>query len=64
MKKLKIVSAIEASYEELMYKTSWPTRSQVVKSALIVMVASLIIALIVWAMDLISEAVMKLLYHI
>ncbi len=64
MKKLKLVNAIEESYQELRYKTSWPTRHQVVKSALIVMVASLIIALVVLVMDQISEGVMRLLYHI
>lgn len=64
MKKLKLVTAIEESYDELRYRTSWPTKTQVVKSALIVMVASLIIALIVWFMDIISETVMKILYHI
>lgn len=64
MKKLKLVTAIEESYDELKYKTSWPTKTQVVKSALIVMLASLIIAIVVWFMDVISESVMKLLYHI
>ncbi len=64
MKKLKLVTALENSYTELRYKTSWPTKSQVVKSAIIVMIASLIIALIVLVMDQISEGLMKLLYHI
>lgn len=64
MKKLKLVHAIEESYEELRYKTSWPTKQQVVKSALIVMIASLIIALIVLVMDQISEGLMRLLYHL
>lgn len=64
MKKLKLVNAIEESYEELRYKTSWPTKQQVVKSALIVMVASLIIALVVLVMDQISEGLMRLLYHL
>lgn len=62
--KNKFVNALEASYTELRYKTSWPTKSQVVKSAIIVMIASLIIALIVLVMDQISEGLMKLLYHI
>ena len=64
MKKLAIINSIEESYEELRYKTSWPTKSQVVKSALIVMLASAIIALIVLVMDQIAENAMKLLYHI
>ncbi|MCD8388189.1 MAG: preprotein translocase subunit SecE [Bacteroidales bacterium] len=64
MKKLKFINSLEESYNELRYKTSWPTRGQVVKSALIVMVAAAIIALVVLVMDQISEGVMKLLYHI
>lgn len=64
MKKLKLVNAIEESYQELRYKTSWPTRQQVVKSALIVMIASLIIALVVLVMDQVSEGIMRLLYHL
>lgn len=64
MKKPSFIVAIEESYDELRYKTSWPTRSQVLKSALIVMIASAIIALIVLAMDQISEFAMKLLYHV
>lgn len=64
MSKYKLINSLEESYQELRYKTSWPTKSQVVKSALIVMVASAIIALVVLVMDQISEGVMKLLYHI
>ena len=51
MKKLKLITNIEESYDELRYKTSWPTKKQLLKSALIVMVASVIIALIIFAMD-------------
>ncbi|MDE7376300.1 MAG: preprotein translocase subunit SecE, partial [Muribaculaceae bacterium] len=47
MKKSKLILAMQESYDELRYKTSWPTRSQVVKSALIVLVAAAIIALVV-----------------
>lgn len=62
MKKLKLITSIEESYDELRYKTSWPTKEQVVKSAIIVMIASLIIALIIFVMDEISDAFMHLLY--
>ena len=53
MKKLKLLTNIEESYDELRYKTSWPTKKQVIKSAIIVMIASIIIALIIFAMDLV-----------
>ena len=51
MKKLKLLTNIEESYDELRYKTSWPTKKQLVKSAVIVMIASVIIALIIFLMD-------------
>lgn len=60
----KIGNAFKDSYQELKYKTSWPTGKQVVKSALIVMVASAIIAVVVLVMDQISEWGMKGIYHL
>lgn len=60
----KIGNAFKDSYQELKYKTSWPTGIQVVKSALIVMLASVIIAFVVWVMDQISEFGMKGIYHL
>lgn len=55
---------MQESYDELRYKTSWPTRSQVVKSALIVLVAAAIIALVVLVMDLFSKYLMNGLYNL
>lgn len=62
MKKLQLLTNIEEAYDELRYKTSWPTRKQVLKSAVIVMVASLIIAMIIFAMDQIVDALMHFIY--
>ena len=62
MKKLKLITNIEESYDELRYKTSWPTKKQLLKSAMIVMVASVIIALIIFAMDQIVDDLMHLIY--
>jgi preprotein translocase subunit SecE len=62
MKKLKLLTNIEASYDELRYKTSWPTKKQVVKSAVIVMIASVIIALIIFIMDQVVNHLMHLIY--
>ena len=62
MKKLKLLTDLEESYTELRYKTSWPTRTQLVKSAIIVLIASIIIALIVLLMDQVVDNIMKLIY--
>ncbi len=64
MKKLKLLTNIEESYAELRYKTSWPTKKQLIKSGIIVMIASIIISLIILAMDLLSENFMNLIYHL
>ncbi len=62
MKKLKLLTNIEESYDELRYKTSWPTKKQVVKSAILVMIASVIIALIIFVMDKVVDLLMHLIY--
>lgn len=62
MKKLKIFTDIEESYNELVYKVSWPTKSQLVESSVVVMVASIIFAIVIFAMDWVIDAVMHLIY--
>ncbi len=60
--KLKIY--FEEAYNELVHKVSWPTRKELQSSALIVMVASLIIALIIFGMDSTFTFLMKNIYNI
>ena len=62
MKKLKLLTNIEESYDELRYKTSWPTKKQLIKSAVIVMIASVLIALIILLMDQIVDNLMHFIY--
>lgn len=62
MKKLKLLTNIEEAYDELRYKTSWPTKKQLIKSAIIVMIASVIIALIIFVMDQVVENIMQFIY--
>ena len=42
---------IEESYQELVHKVTWPDWSELQQSSVLVFVASLIIALLVFAMD-------------
>jgi preprotein translocase subunit SecE len=51
MAKNKVVNYIKESYDELMHKVSWPTWSELQGSAIVVSVATLIIAIIVFTMD-------------
>ncbi len=59
---MKLKGYIQDSYNELIHKVSWPTWSELQRSAVIVMVASLIIALIVFVMDFSFENLMDFIY--
>lgn len=51
MAKNKVINYVKESFDELMHKVSWPSWSELQGSAIVVSVASLIIAIIVFAMD-------------
>ena len=55
----KIVNYCKACYEELVYKTTWPTRKQLTHSAMVVLSASLVIAVVVFCMDSLFKFVMS-----
>jgi len=59
---MKVVSYFKEAYTELVHKVSWPTWSDLQSSAIVVMIASLIIAIIVFAMDISFENLLKLIY--
>lgn len=46
-----IVKYVEESYQELVHKVTWPTWAEIRESAILVFIASLIIAGLVWLMD-------------
>ncbi|MBP6259891.1 MAG: preprotein translocase subunit SecE [Streptococcus sp.] len=60
---MKIINYIKESYTELVHKVSWPSRSELTNSAIVVLIASIIIALIVWLMDSSFEAIMTFVYE-
>jgi preprotein translocase subunit SecE len=53
---------LKESYEELRYKTTWPTRSELMNSAVVVLTASLCIALVIFVMDFIFQKGMEGIY--
>lgn len=57
-----VLNFIKESYVEITQKVTWPTWSQLQNHAVVVLVASLIIALLVFAMDKASSNVLELLY--
>jgi preprotein translocase subunit SecE len=60
----KISTYIVESYKELVEKVTWPTWSELQQSTVIVLVATLIITLMIGAMDLASNTVLKLIYSL
>jgi preprotein translocase subunit SecE len=58
----KIRTYFEETTNELVHKTSWPTWQELQSSAIIVLVASFIIAILVAGMDYGFNNVMKLAY--
>ena len=62
MAKNKFVEYVADSYDELMHKVSWPTWSELQNSAVVVSIASLIIALVVYLMDLVFRLSLNQFY--
>jgi preprotein translocase subunit SecE len=59
-----IKTYLQETYDELVNKVSWPSRQELLNSAVIVMVATFIIAILVFAMDFSLRGIMKLIYSI
>jgi preprotein translocase subunit SecE len=58
----KIRAYIQDSYNELVNKVSWPTWGELQSSALVVLIASLLIGLLIFGMDTVFQMIMNLLY--
>ena len=58
----KIGGYIRESYNELVDKVSWPTWSELQGSSIVVAIATIIIALIIYFMDSIFSNLMKIFY--
>ncbi len=61
---MKIKGYLKESYTELVNKVTWPNWNDLQSSAIIVMIATGIIALIVFAMDSAFSAIMKIIYKL
>jgi len=61
---MRIKTYLQEVYTELVHKVSWPTWKDLQSSALIVMIASLLIALVIFFMDITFENVMEFVYKL
>ena len=60
----KRLTDIKESYNELVHKVSWPTKSELANSTVVVMVASIVMALVIWAIDLCINGLMHQVYRV
>ncbi len=60
----KIRAYILESYDELINKVSWPSWSDLQNSAVVVSIASLIIALVVYLMDISFSSILEQFYSL
>jgi preprotein translocase subunit SecE len=58
----RIILYIKESYNELVHKVTWPSWSNLYSSTILVLVASIILALIIFIMDVISKGVLDQIY--
>jgi len=61
---MKIKIYIEETWNELIHKVSWPTWSELQNSAVIVMIGTLIISLLISAMDMSFRNIMEMVYSL
>lgn len=59
---MKIVNYFKETYEELVHKVSWPTAKELQSSVVIVSIASLLIAFVVFLMDIFFNAGMNFMF--
>ena len=58
-----VVEFFKESYNEMVQKVSWPTWSELTNSAVLVLIASVIIAILVYAMDAAAGGGLRFLYE-
>ena len=61
---MKPINYIKESYSELVHKVSWPSKQDLANSAAVVLIASIILSLIVWAMDSAFENILTRVYYV
>lgn len=61
---MKIVNYIKECYTELKEKVSWPTWKELQSSVIVVSIASLIIALVVFLMDFSFQHLLEAFYRL
>ncbi len=61
---MKIKGYLKEAYTELVKKVTWPSWAELQNSAIVVMIASFIIAVIVYLMDISFSFIMEQIYKL
>jgi len=59
-----LILSIKESYNELLHKVSWPSFPELLSSTTVVLIASAIIALIIFFMDVIAKQILQIIYSL
>ena len=60
----KIGTYVKESYKELTTKVTWPTWDKLQSSALLVMIATLILGIVIWLIDFVIRTIMSGIYSL
>lgn len=60
----KIGTYVQEAYDELVHKVSWPSWDELQQTTIIVLVSLIIITLIIFGMDIVSEKVLSTIYDL
>jgi preprotein translocase subunit SecE len=60
----KVINYIKESYSELVHKVSWPTQQELTSSTVVVMTASLIMAVVLFIIDFIFKSGAELFFKV
>ena len=58
----KLINNVKESFVELTKKTSWPSWDKLQSSAILVMVTTVLLAVVLWLIDLAFQSLTSLIY--
>ncbi|SDM07508.1 preprotein translocase subunit SecE [Catalinimonas alkaloidigena] len=60
----KLTNFVKESIEEVRYRVTWPKFDSLQRDTRLVLVASIIFSLVIWAIDFVFENLMKVIYNL
>ena len=59
----KVINYIKEAYNELVHKVSWPTQQELTSSTVVVMTASLLMAIVLFGIDFSFKYIVNFFYE-